>query len=120
MAYSPQHTTEHQEGCGDAGGVQHGGSVGAHAGQERSHPAVLVLHRLPQPQLLQVGTGPLPEGQSLHQLWSVGGLAFVGGPLFDHDMCIWGATMERDQSLYLSSVPGSDAESEPRCLSASE
>lgn len=102
--YSPQHTTEHQEGRGDAGRVQHGWSVRAHAGQERSHPPVLVLHSLPQPQLLQVGTGPLPEGQSLHQLWSVGRLAFVSGPLFDHDVCIWGTTFGKDQGLYLSSA----------------
>lgn len=104
---SPQHTTEDQEGRGDVGRVQHSRSVGAHAGQERSHPAVLVLHGLPQPELFQVGTGPLPEGQSLHQLWSVGRLAFVGGPLFHHDMRIWETTFERRQGLSSSIVPGS-------------
>lgn len=111
-AYSPQHAAEHQEGRGHVGGVQHGRGVGAHAGQERPHPAVLVLHGLPQPQLLQVGAGPFPEGQSLHQLRGVGRLAFVGRPLFDHDVCVWEATLERGQGLCLSSV----AESEPKAL----
>lgn len=59
-----------------------------HASEEGSHSAVLVLDSLPQPQLLQVGTGPLPEGQRFHQLWCVGRLAFGGSPLFDHDLCI--------------------------------
>lgn len=74
---------------GDVGGVQHGRRVGAHARQEGPHPTVLVLGCLPQPQLLQVWTGPLSEGQSLHQLRGVGGLALVGSPLFNHDVRIW-------------------------------
>ena len=96
--YSPQYTTEHQEGRGDIGRVQHTWSVGAHASEEGSHSAVLVFHSLPQPQLLQVRTGPLPEGQRFHQLWSVGRLAFGGSPLFDHDMCIC-VTLEQDQGF---------------------
>lgn len=82
LPYSPQYTTEHKKVCGNIGRVQHSWSVGAHAGQERPHPAVLVLHSLSQPQPFQVGTGPFPEWQSLHQLRIVGRLAFVSSPLF--------------------------------------
>lgn len=61
IAHSPQHTAEHQEWRGHIGRVEHGRRVGAHAGQKGAHAAVLILHGLAQPQLLQVGAGPLPE-----------------------------------------------------------
>lgn len=81
----PQDAAQHREMSGHTGRVEHGGGVRPHAGQEGPHPAVLVLHGLPQPQPLQVGAGPLPEGQRFHQFRGLRRLALVRGPLLnDH------------------------------------
>lgn len=85
---SPQYAAEHHEMSGHIGGVQHGWSIRPHAGQESPYAPVLVLHGLAQPQLLQVGAGPLAEGKSLHQLGGVWRFTLVGCPLFYNNRLI--------------------------------
>lgn len=67
-ANSPEHAAHEQQVRGYEGGVEQGGTVGAHAGQEGACAATPILRGPAQPQPAQVGAGPFPEAQRRDQL----------------------------------------------------
>lgn len=64
--------------------IEHCWCIWSHTGQKCPHSSVLVFYCFSQPQLLQIRTGPFPEGKCFHQLRGLRRFSFVSSPFFNY------------------------------------